>query len=708
MQKTPRGNKRIDNLSRRNKSANNNDKNVNDKSVNNPNELEQQNYQVLDYNKILITSRAPLVSIPSRNYERRLNSQSLNMELSSEAESESMVFIEAITGDVGKLIAKGLNGLALIVGFSAKTIFKGVKRLYQEYNERHESFERETKRRKIDTLQTKRNNYDLFYEDKDVEMVDVDSPSFGRSNHQYSFNEISKVEENKPHLIPGSFEFEFDTPDNVVTNLENKFMNLKQPINGNINSNGEDMQILGESHKPSRRLTFTPLKANTDFIKQEPYYGTNNEPLQTVNVIADVYGSPIGRNTKGEQLQLQRSIVATTRNIRSPNVKYGTTFDIIDDSPAENKPESNGSNNNNNGYIIQDQHKDVFATRLRNAFMGTYEPPPTIIPELKTKKFKSYRDVIDNAYNVLQNKLTPSKFKSSILNHHQNLKSPITTPSKFSPSISDTLILAFPNKYKSYDEILSKKLKLQEAIKELKLEIKKEILKPLNKEQLIFVNKIWNNYDSINPIIDSFRIQIYLNDILTLKDGKWLNDNIIDFYLSLIVERSQLQFDNDKSLPKIFAYSTHFYTSLENNGYQSVARWGKRKKLDVKGIDYILIPVNRSNTHWCLSRINIKDKQFEFYDSLGGKARKVFDNLKEYMIKETEKQYPGYNPGYENWNCIDMECEQQLNGYDCGVFTCKNSEVLARDGDLNGFSQSDMRGLRRRMVWEITNKKMLS
>ena len=45
---------------------------------------------------------------------------------------------------------------------------------------------------------------------------------------------------------------------------------------------------------------------------------------------------------------------------------------------------------------------------------------------------------------------------------------------------------------------------------------------------------------------------------------------------------------------------------------------------------------------------------------------------------------------------------QQRNGFDCGVFMCKNADYHARDGLLN-FTQADIDYFRRRIVLEIRN-----
>lgn len=54
----------------------------------------------------------------------------------------------------------------------------------------------------------------------------------------------------------------------------------------------------------------------------------------------------------------------------------------------------------------------------------------------------------------------------------------------------------------------------------------------------------------------------------------------------------------------------------------------------------------------------------------------------------------------------------QDNGSDCGVFACQTLEALARGKDLSqsndfGFNADDMPNIRKMMVWEIAEGKLV-
>ena len=117
---------------------------------------------------------------------------------------------------------------------------------------------------------------------------------------------------------------------------------------------------------------------------------------------------------------------------------------------------------------------------------------------------------------------------------------------------------------------------------------------------------------------------LYFSDLLSLTGKNWLNDNVIDKYYSLIVERS------DKS---VHAFSTHFFPKLNKDGYTSVARW--TKEINLFSFQLIFVPVF-SNSHWTLAVIDVVHKEIRHYDSLNCFNKKCLEVLQEYVKNEEE------------------------------------------------------------------------
>ncbi|KAF9073861.1 hypothetical protein BDP27DRAFT_1318282 [Rhodocollybia butyracea] len=214
--------------------------------------------------------------------------------------------------------------------------------------------------------------------------------------------------------------------------------------------------------------------------------------------------------------------------------------------------------------------------------------------------------------------------------------------------------------------------------------------------------------------------QVSDSDIVRLKPGSWLNDEVINFYGALILGRSDESKENNKEngvvngvvngkknkLLNAHYFSTFFWQKLERDGYEKgrLAKW--TKKIDLFSKDIVLIPVNHNNMHWTAAAINFRQKRIESYDSMMMDRSTVFKRLRAYLDAEhrNKKKTPFDFTGWENHTLPDTP--QQENGHDCGVFTCQFLETLSRGEETFNFTQTDIPYLRRRMIWEIGNAKL--
>ncbi|KAH7727498.1 Ulp1 protease [Aphelenchoides avenae] len=198
--------------------------------------------------------------------------------------------------------------------------------------------------------------------------------------------------------------------------------------------------------------------------------------------------------------------------------------------------------------------------------------------------------------------------------------------------------------------------------------------------------------------IEGFGAKITRKDLLTLKGLDWLNDEVINFYTSLICERAK----NDDSLPKVYAFNTFFFSTIQQRGFAGVKRW--TRKIDVFSFDVILVPIHHG-AHWCLAVINFKTKRLEYYDSMLGYGLQYLQMLRDYLAQEhQDKKGSPMNIDFTLDSRQDIP--RQMNGSDCGMFTCKFAEYASREAEIN-FDQRHMPYFRKRMVWEICQKELM-
>lgn len=187
---------------------------------------------------------------------------------------------------------------------------------------------------------------------------------------------------------------------------------------------------------------------------------------------------------------------------------------------------------------------------------------------------------------------------------------------------------------------------------------------------------------------------------MTLDGLNWLNDEVINFYMELLRQRSE---DND-DLPKVYAMNTFFIPKLLQMGHAGVRRW--TRKVDIFSVDIIPAPVHVGGVHWCMSIINMREKTIRYYDSMGHPNHPVLDALKKYLQDESlDKRKIPFDTSDWKLECV-RECPQQRNGSDCGVFSCMFAEFATRDSPIS-FDQQHMQYFRRKMVLEIASGRLL-
>ncbi|KAG7261393.1 hypothetical protein CRUP_036566 [Coryphaenoides rupestris] len=246
---------------------------------------------------------------------------------------------------------------------------------------------------------------------------------------------------------------------------------------------------------------------------------------------------------------------------------------------------------------------------------------------------------------------------------------------------------------------LEKEVPLTAIIEEAKLQEKPpefpELLQEMNEE----VNRALRGRPD-EVLSEGFGLSLTRKDLQTLSDLNWLNDEVINFYMNLLVQRSKTP-----GMPAVDTFNTFFYPRLCASGYSAVRRW--TKKTDIFAADILLVPVHLG-VHWCLSVVDFRKKIIMYYDSMGGNNDKACHTLLRYLQQES-KDKKGRELDTTSWTLHSRrrnEIPQQMNGSDCGMFTCKYAEYITKDKDIT-FTQKHMPYFRRRMVWELLNRKLL-
>jgi sentrin-specific protease 1 len=108
---------------------------------------------------------------------------------------------------------------------------------------------------------------------------------------------------------------------------------------------------------------------------------------------------------------------------------------------------------------------------------------------------------------------------------------------------------------------------------------------------------------------------------------KWLNDEIISFFLIMLAKRDEELCKQSPSRKRSLFFNSFFMTKLLNVGhsdpsldgtyqYKNVKRWSKKAPgKDLFNLDKVIFPINENGMHWVCAVAFMQEKRIQFYDS---------------------------------------------------------------------------------------------
>ncbi|OGM39859.1 sentrin/sumo-specific protease [Aspergillus bombycis] len=180
----------------------------------------------------------------------------------------------------------------------------------------------------------------------------------------------------------------------------------------------------------------------------------------------------------------------------------------------------------------------------------------------------------------------------------------------------------------------------------------------------------------------------------------WLNDEVINSYLALIVDYLRRTNHNNGrgDKPRFHAFNTFFFSNMRDKGYQSVRRWANRAKIggaSLLDVDTVFVPVHNS-AHWTLIVIKPLERTIEHFDSLGSVSHRHVGVMKDWLRNELGPRY-----AEEEWRVLPSVSPQQDNGSDCGVFLLSTAKAVAIGIEPLSYCARDIVLLRKKIVAEL-------
>jgi hypothetical protein len=195
--------------------------------------------------------------------------------------------------------------------------------------------------------------------------------------------------------------------------------------------------------------------------------------------------------------------------------------------------------------------------------------------------------------------------------------------------------------------------------------------------------KMISNTQSLpNTVLFTFQdASVSRSSFVTLNPNTWLNDEVINFYITLLNHKSWGATNNNPPVKRPYVLKTHFMSLLCCNGQLQLDRVRDWTFPDdnFNSYSHIICPININNLHWSLVFADLERRQIFYLDSLNGRDGTYWiQSLYRYLIEKNVIR--NNNSSNEEWvlEC-STPCAKQHNSDDCGVYTCLFAYCLMND-----------------------------
>jgi hypothetical protein len=141
-----------------------------------------------------------------------------------------------------------------------------------------------------------------------------------------------------------------------------------------------------------------------------------------------------------------------------------------------------------------------------------------------------------------------------------------------------------------------------------------------------------------NSIVSQINSEtVSFHSLLTTKPHTWLNDEVINFFLSTLNQNDVREKEGTNSKRNHF-FNSFFITRLLDEGntdtytYRNVRRWSRRVYMsDLFELGKIFFPCNISQSHWSCVITDMSSYTITYYDSMKGDGGRYMNSIFHYL-----------------------------------------------------------------------------
>jgi len=197
------------------------------------------------------------------------------------------------------------------------------------------------------------------------------------------------------------------------------------------------------------------------------------------------------------------------------------------------------------------------------------------------------------------------------------------------------------------------------------------------------VNHVLNGIGPPNEILAQLGdASVQRASMQRLLPGRWLNDEVIHFYLIVLSKRDEAMCAKNGTKKRSHFFKSNFMSQLLNVGhsnpsmagkyeYRNVKRWSKNVPgKDIFDLDKICFPIHTLG-HWVCAVAYMQERRIHFYDSFGSGGMDYLKNIMQYIKDEHKDKKKTPVPNEHEWKLVPCDWRArppQRNKFDCGVF----------------------------------------
>lgn len=203
----------------------------------------------------------------------------------------------------------------------------------------------------------------------------------------------------------------------------------------------------------------------------------------------------------------------------------------------------------------------------------------------------------------------------------------------------------------------------------------------------------------ISEIVEE-KQRIVRREFASMRDGIWLDDVCIDFYLALLQRRQK---NPDYHGLQCHFFSAFFYAGLVNKGkyqFKAVSSWTDPLEYSLFNRDRLIFPINLENKHWALVVAYISGRKLEYLDSLGYDGDNVMENIAHYLDDHARDQELEVLDAVHWERVSNKHIPMQKDDFNCGIFALAYADLRSLGLKLS-FSASDVSRFRKKIAQEI-------